>query len=206
MAAAAAAEPQELRVEDIPPGVKVREPLPSVLVPSELYDLKARKDAVVVAYKDAKTSQLLHKERHLCLHTDLGLEEEKDVESFLAYCRKDGVDIRKHEEPLAARLALAAHWASKSKGGPPPVGKRLAELKTHLSEMLKWRTSNFPLSDTDDKYSQLLREGAMYWAARDACCRPLLIIRLERLPRKAKPANVALLATFCAEWALRYAS
>lgn len=81
----------------------------------------------------------------------------------------------------------------------------LAKSIAHVKEVMAWRAQYIPqLSDEDPVIMGDLERGVMYWAARDSALRPLLIIRLKRLPKNVSSERFKKLTVFCFEWAMRY--
>lgn len=113
------------------------------------------------------------------------------------YCRWNNFPIRACLEPLLLRFCYY-NWRR--------WGERTYVRRTydHVLEATNWRAKMFPLRDTDADIRELLGRGIMYWVGRDTSLRPLLVVRLKRLPPSTSPQRFKRLIVFCFEWALRY--
>eukprot|EP00917_Polyrhabdina_sp_WS-2016_P001969 GHVP01004235.1.p1 GENE.GHVP01004235.1~~GHVP01004235.1.p1 ORF type:complete len:436 (-),score=73.50 GHVP01004235.1:50-1357(-) len=61
----------------------------------------------------------------------------------------------------------------------------------------------YPLMDSEPDILEDLNKGIMYWCARDSMLRPLLVIKLKRLPKNTPSERFKRLVVFCFEYALR---
>eukprot|EP00920_Eleutheroschizon_duboscqi_P003025 GHVT01007219.1.p1 GENE.GHVT01007219.1~~GHVT01007219.1.p1 ORF type:complete len:698 (+),score=77.35 GHVT01007219.1:381-2474(+) len=134
--------------------------------------------------------------RQIYFHQQLTPEEEERIQTFRKFCQTHDKQIPCRLEPLISRLV----YFNFRKFPDEYLRKTLdhAELAT------SWRRDFFPLSDTEEELRQDVDRGIMYWAARDESLRPLVCIKLSRLPRTATPERFKRLTIFCFEWALRY--
>lgn len=135
--------------------------------------------------------------RQIFFHTPLTDQEQHWLQLIRDYCRWKNFPIRPCLEPLLLRICYYA-WR---KYGDKDCFRRAYE---HIMETVNWRATMFPLNDTDPEILEDLHRGIMYWVARDQCFRPLLIVRLRRLPRSNCPLRFKRLTIFCFEWAIRY--
>jgi len=80
------------------------------------------------------------------------------------------------------------------------IPKAIQLLETHLKERVK----RLPISESS--VSQELKKGFMYWHGRDVMCRPVLVIRLERIGDLiTNKERAVLLVIFVLEYAIRFA-
>nr|CEL72299.1 TPA: CRAL/TRIO domain-containing protein [Toxoplasma gondii VEG] len=134
--------------------------------------------------------------RQIFFHMPLSEDEQLWLSDFRALCAEKKWIIPYFLEPHLLRVL----WFCKRKYPDDPLNKSLE----HAQQMVEWRREFYPLSDKDPELAELLKLGAMYWVGRDPSLRPLLIVRLSRLPKATTPELFKKLTIFCFEWALRF--
>eukprot|EP01067_Filipodium_phascolosomae_P005378 Filipodium_phascolosomae@DN3461_c0_g1_i1.p1 len=92
------------------------------------------------------------------------------------------------------RLLLFNHRKFKEKMCP--------KTRAHIALQCRWRKEMFPISDLEIKNE--LDSGMMYWMGRDSSFRPLLVVRLARMPHDITSLQVKRVCVFCVEYILRY--
>ncbi|KEP64377.1 UNVERIFIED_CONTAM: CRAL/TRIO domain-containing protein [Hammondia hammondi] len=134
--------------------------------------------------------------RQLFFHLPLSEDEQLWLSEFRSLCVEKKWVIPYFLEPHLLRVL----WFCKRKYPDDALNKSLE----HAQQMVEWRREFYPLSDKDPELAELLKLGAMYWVGRDPSLRPLLIVRLSRLPKTIVPELFKKLTIFCFEWALRF--
>ncbi|PHJ23594.1 cral trio domain-containing protein [Cystoisospora suis] len=134
--------------------------------------------------------------RQVFFHTPLSEEEQEWLQQFRQLCVEKKWAIPYFMEPQLLRVL----WFCKRKFPDDAIAKSLE----HAQGMVEWRREFYPLSDAEPELSQLLSLGVMYWVGRDPSLRPLLIVKLSRLPKTTAPDLFKRLTIFCFEWALRF--
>lgn len=134
--------------------------------------------------------------RQVFFHTPLSEDEQEWIAQFRALCVERNWAIPYFMEPQLLRVL----WFCKRKYPDDALNKSFE----HAQQMVEWRREFYPLSDAEPHLAELLKLGVMYWVGRDPSLRPLLIVRLSRLPKTTSPELFKKLTIFCFEWALRF--
>ncbi|KAL8442125.1 hypothetical protein Emag_006630 [Eimeria magna] len=163
-------------------------------IPEELFSFHPRESEVFKIFFKGTSKEV--RIRQIFFHTPLSDEEQQWLVEFREHCAQAGWKIPLFMEPMVLRII----WLAYRKWGDNIITRSFDLAKM----MLEWRQGFFPLSDTEEELSEMLKLGVMYWVGRDQSLRPLLLIRLARLHRHASPEIFKRLTIFCFEWGLRY--
>eukprot|EP01069_Polyplicarium_translucidae_P013051 Polyplicarium_translucidae@DN732_c0_g1_i1.p1 len=134
--------------------------------------------------------------RQIFNHVPLSEEEQRWLRDWRKKCEKLHFETPHEAEAFLIRVLYFNKRKFKD--------QYLEKSYEHLQLQISWRLQYFPLSDSDPELAADLAEGIMYWGARDSALRPLLVLRLKRLPKGVSPERFKRLTVFCFEYAVRY--
>eukprot|EP01071_Lankesteria_metandrocarpae_P002015 Lankesteria_metandrocarpae@DN2029_c0_g1_i1.p2 len=175
--------------------LEITAPVDSTLcIPIELLTFLPPIDAVHKYFFKGTSKQVAI--RALYLHQPLTEVEKTWLREFSATCRAENLHVPVELHSVLLRVLLF-NWRKHKEN-------YLLKACEHIQEMIEWRRLSFPFSDTESELVKLLNLGLIYWCGRDALLRPLLVIRLSRLPKTCSPAMFIRLVVFGMEWGLRY--